>query len=631
MPEIKIHYNNETRIIHANEGLSLLEFLHKHGFYVESPCNGNGTCGKCRIFVHNKNISYTSVETRILTEDEMHEGVHLSCQIKIQDDVEITLPDQIKNASILTDINEVQISGGGVIKKHTVNLPEPSINDQRPDDERLIEQINVTIKATNEADLSSQGSNVLQFNVLSPDILQTLPNVIRQTSYKVTVIEMLDKITGVEAGDTTNILYGVAVDIGTTTIAAYLYELNEKKPVAVESMLNPQQKYGADVISRIDYSTKNSENSIEITNIIRKALSDLVNKLVTSTGNSISDIYLVTMAGNTTMLHILLGLPCRNIAVAPFIPVTLSGHILKPEDIDMKINKAGRVFIMPSVSAYIGADTVAAIISTGLHRTDEIALLVDIGTNGEIALGNKTAIYTCSTAAGPAFEGANIYNGTGGVDGAISEVSISDDREFQIKTIGGYKPIGICGSGLVDAVSCMLKAGIVDETGRILDTDELPEDALIYEDRIVTVNGQQAFTLVPAKSTKHGRQIIITQKDIREIQSAKAAIAAGIHILIKESGYGIQDIQRVFLAGGFGNYMRIENAIMIGLLPHELSGKIYAVGNAAGAGAINSLLSEKEYTDACLISGKTRYIELSANADFVSNYTENMLFDIYIS
>jgi len=627
MPEIKIHQNNKTDIINIDKNISLLEALNKHGYDIESSCNGNGTCGKCCVLVNSSNIAYTKEEIDNLSEDEMHKGIHLSCRINVTDDIEITLFDKRKGASILTDISKAHITGNGTANKHALILPEPSIKDQRPDDVRVIEQVKMLKIASerNEADFL-QNSKKLQLNEINLSLLKRLPDIIRKNPYQVTVIEILHEITGVESGDTTNKLYGVAIDIGTTTIAAYLYELTEKKLVAVESMLNPQKKYGADVISRIDYSSESEDNSIRITNLIRNALTDLINKLIYSTEHSLSDIYLVTIAGNTTMLHILLGLPCRNIAIAPFIPVTLSECILYPEEFGMEINEAGRVLVMPSVSAYIGADTVAAVLSARLHLLKEIALLVDIGTNGEIVFCNRGEMYACSTAAGPAFEGANIFCGTGGVDGAISEVSIQDNKELEIKTIGGYKPIGICGSGIVDAVACMLQIGLIDETGRILDKDELPEDVLFYQDRLVEIKGQNAFILAFADAGVYGGQIVITQKDIREIQNAKAAIQAGIRVLIKEAGYSIQEIQKVFLAGGFGNYMRTESAIAIGLLPKELIGRVQAIGNAAGAGAVFSLLSEREYSEACQISKEMRYVELSSNVDFVEEYTNNMLF-----
>lgn len=626
MPEITVHYCNDTKIVKADKEVSLLEVLHKNGFFVESPCNGNGTCAKCRVIVNSSNLSFTREETEVLSEAERMKGVHLSCRLKVTEDMEITLFEKIKGASILTDIRTEQISGDGIIKKYAIKVEEPSIYDQRPDDERVLHRINMLTKAPNESCSETLKS---QLKKIPLPVLKELPYIIRQNSYQVTLIEMLSEITGVEGGNTEKKLYGVAVDIGTTTIAAYLFDLNDKKLIAVESMLNPQKKYGADVISRIDYASKSIDNANEITNTIRDALQNVIKKLIYSTGHSLSDIYLTAVVGNTTMIHILLGLPCFNIAVSPFIPVTRYQRILHPEEIGLEINKYGRVLVLPSVSAYIGSDTVAAVLSSGIHLAKDITLIVDIGTNGEIVLGNENEMYACSTAAGPAFEGANILCGTGGIEGAISEVSIINDGELEIKTIGGYKPIGICGSGIVDAVSCMLTIGVVDETGRILDKDELPQDALNFEDRLVKVNGQSAFVLADANATMYGDQIIITQQDIREIQNAKAAIAAGIRVLAKEAGYNIQSIKKVYLAGGFGNFMRIESAVNIGLLPKELKNRVYTIGNAAGSGAAFSLLSEKEYSAACLISGKIKCVELSANPDFVSEYTENMLFDTF--
>lgn len=624
MPEITVHYCGKTKVLNADKGDSLLDVLHRHGFFIESPCNGNGTCGKCRVFVNGGNLPYTREENEVLSEDEKQKGVHLSCRIKITGGMEVTLPEKGMNASVLTDIIMEQVSGSSLIKKYAINMDEPSIHDQRPDDDRVLHYFNASFRVSKESD--PEGLLKPQLEKIPLPVLKQLPYVIRQNSYQVTVIEASNEITGVESGNTEKILSGVAIDVGTTTIAAYLYDLNDKKLIAAESMLNPQKKYGADVISRIDYASGSEDKAVEMTDTIRDALRELVKKLAYKAGHSLSDIYLAAIVGNTTMIHILLGLPCFNIAVAPFIPVTLSRRMLHPEKIGLEMNKYGRVIVMPSVSAYIGSDTVAAVLSARMHLATDINLIVDIGTNGEIVLGNRDEMYACSTAAGPAFEGANILFGTGGIEGAINEVFIGNNGELEIKTIGGSEPCGICGSGIVDAVSCMLKAGVLDETGRILDKDELPHKAAVYRDRLVKVNGQSAFVLAGANTAVHGGPIVITQKDIREVQNAKAAIAAGIRMLAKEAGYSIRSIQKVYLAGGFGNYMRVESAINIGLLPKELESRVYAIGNAAGAGASFSLLSGKEYSDACRIPGKIRYVELSANPEFVNEYTENMLF-----
>lgn len=627
MHEITVHYRGKIKTVKADKEDSLLKVLRKHGFYIESPCNGNGTCGKCRVIVNSNDLPYTREEAEILSEDEKRKGIHLSCRIKLMDDMEITLPGKGKEASILTDIKVDEKFSDGTIKKIAINMDKPSVNDQRPDDERVLHHVNMLTAASEEN--GSERPLKPQPEKIPLSVLKKLPNIIRRNSYQVTVIKMLNEITGIEGGNTEKTLFGVAVDIGTTTIAAYLYNLYEKKLIAVESMLNPQRKFGADVISRIDYASRSKNNAVKMTNAIRIALQVLVKKLINSAGHRLSDIYLATIVGNTTMIHILLGLPSINIAVAPFIPVTLSQRTLHPEEIGLEMNQYGRVLVIPSVSAYIGSDTVAAVLSSRMHLEKGITLIVDIGTNGEIVLGNEDRMYACSTAAGPAFEGANILFGTGGIEGAISEVFIANNRELGIKTIKGCKPIGVCGSGIVDAISCMLKLGIIDETGRILNRDESPQDALYFADRIVRFKGQNAFVLADANTTMYDENIIITQKDIREIQNAKAAIAAGIRILMKEAGFRVQNIQKVCLSGGFGNYMRVESAINIGLLPKELEDRVHVIGNAAGAGAVFALLSGKEYTDACLISRKINYVELSANPDFINEYTENMFFNTF--
>ena len=612
MPKISVHTGNENKIFHVPEGISLSDALKRQGFLLETPCNGKGICGKCRVLIHNS-VPYTSEEKTHLSPSDINKGVHLSCMVKVYDNLEISLNTDQRNSSIVTDANISETIGRPVVRKTFVNLPRPSISDQRSDDVRFISSFN-------ENNLYSG------FQSFSLSFLRELPDILREKDFDITIIDISGSVTGVESGNTVSKNFGVAVDIGTTTLAAYLYDLNTGKQMAVSSKLNPQKKYGADVISRIEYSSKGKENQAEMALIIRNALNDLIQQLVTAAGIHHTDIYAVTLSGNTTMLHLLLELPSANIASAPFIPVLLSGLTLKPCDLELNINPKGRLFVLPSVSAYIGSDTTAAVLSTGMHKNTEISLLIDIGTNGEIVIGNNSFLYACSTAAGPAFEGANISCGIGSVDGAISAVSIADNGTLKIDTIGGYKPIGICGSGLIDAVACMLKIGVMDETGRILDDEELPDNAKIYSNRLIKINNQKAFLLVRASNTIHGENIYISQKDIRELQNAKAAIAAGINILIDEIRSDVDDIKNVYLSGGFGSFINIDSAITIGLLPKDLSERTKPVGNAAGAGAIYTLLSAENLSDICAIAKQIKYLELSARLDFTYQYTENMFF-----
>jgi uncharacterized 2Fe-2S/4Fe-4S cluster protein (DUF4445 family) len=390
--------------------------------------------------------------------------------------------------------------------------------------------------------------------------------------------------------------------------------------------LNPQSKYGADVISRIDYTLEDGNKLKEMSSLIRSSINVLISELALSASIKHTDIYAISLSGNTTMIHFVLGIPARYIATAPFIPATLSSLLLKPGELDFSINQSGRVIVLPSVSAYVGADTVAAVLSTGMYSKKDISLLVDIGTNGEIVLGNNSFLCSCSTAAGPAFEGANITYGTGGVEGAISEVFVTTEGSLRINTIGNKKAVGICGSGLVDAIACMLDTGIIDETGRIeaINSSVSPE----LRSRIIEINNQPAFVLLNGNETASGDPIFITQKDVREVQNAKAAIAAGINILTVKTAININDIKHVYLAGGFGSFLRINSALRIGLIPKELSGKISAVGNAAGAGAIRAMLSKEEYITGCETAKRIQYIELSSEPLFVDSYTDNMFFVI---
>jgi uncharacterized 2Fe-2S/4Fe-4S cluster protein (DUF4445 family) len=326
------------------------------------------------------------------------------------------------------------------------------------------------------------------------------------------------------------------------------------------------------------------------------------------------------------MMHLLMRLPSRNIAVAPFIPTSTLMHKFKASDIGIKINEFGYAIVFPSISGYIGADTVGAILSSGLYTEEKATLLIDLGTNGEIVLAMGQKMYACSTAAGPAFEGANIHHGVGGISGAIDKVQIGDTLEYS--TIDSKKAIGLCGSGLIDIIAGLISKGIIDETGRIIDAKEV-EGSITEEikSRIIEKDGKHIFLVVEADKTNTGEDIIITQKDVRELQNAKAAVAAGIRILVKSAGMEMNDVNKIYLAGGFGSFIKIESAIKIGLLPNSLAGRIESIGNAAGMGAVEGLLSKSMLEMTGNIKNKMEYVELSSRKDFVDEYIECMMFE----
>lgn len=416
--------------------------------------------------------------------------------------------------------------------------------------------------------------------------------------------------------------YGVAFDIGTTTVVGYLLDLGSGEILGSVSKMNPQGKFGSDVISRITYTIENEDGKEQMNTAICDLIALLIEEIAVQQNINISAIVKISIVGNTTMLHFLMGLDAKGIAVAPFTPANLKE--VKTTLAELSIFPKGlsncEVLILPCISSYVGADVTSAILASGMTKGDELCLLIDIGTNGEIALGNKNGLITCSTAAGPAFEGATIKHGIGGVDGAIDKVRI-DDGEITITTINGKDPVGICGSGIIDAVSELLRNGVVDETGRMLSKDEVPPE---YSNHLVGEGKDIEFVLY---SSNGGKRIAITAKDIREIQLAKAAISAGVKVLLKNTNRTFEDIDLVFLAGGFGNYIDKESAINIGLIEMALKNKIVAVGNAAGAGAIEVLFSDRSYKDALRIAKDSKYIELSNSKEFNEVYIESMLFN----
>lgn len=600
MPKVIVKTDKKTYEINAEQGQNLLELLRETEIDINSPCNGNGTCGKCKVKVISGCLSNPSQnEIKTLGTKAIEGGYRLSCSLNLESDMEVLLENDGLQAQIVTEGRQSSLKLEPVITKENITLERPSLSNQISDFERVL-------------------GSTLEVNTPNLQLIRSVPEIIRQKDYNISLIKTGNRLLGIEAGDTTNSLYGVAVDIGTTTIAAYLIDLTNGKRLCVHSGLNPQKKFGADVISRIKHTIDAETGLTEMHNLIINELNNCIKVMCEEVNIPRTSIYAVTLVSNTTMTHFLLKIPAQNIAAAPFIPAITSMLSIDAKELGIDINPYGVAFILPAVSAYIGSDTVSAVLSTRMHEQEEISLLIDIGTNGEIVLGNRDALYACSSAAGPAFEGANIRNGIGSVKGAINSISLNSGISYT--TIGGINPIGICGTGIVDGIAQLLEVGIIDETGRLDDEWEpsTSEQSPLAEN-IVEVDKMNAFRI--------SGDIAITQKDIRELQNAKGAIAAGINVLVKESGISFSDIKNVYLAGGFGTYINVDSALKIGLIPLELRGKIQSVGNAAGQGAIEGLLSLKCLSDTEIIGKKIKYIELSSSKDFNDYYMNCMMFE----
>ncbi len=392
-------------------------------------------------------------------------------------------------------------------------------------------------------------------------------------------------------------IYGIAIDIGTTTVVVYLEDLVRYESVDVESFVNPQTKHGHDVVSRIHHTMEHENGLDTLQGAIRDAIHETVHWLCARNGIVPDSVYKATVVGNTTMLHLFMGEDPSPIAAAPYTPRFVEQKVLDGEQAQIGIHRQGGVLVLPSVSAYVGADITAGIAATDMLDRDDHTLFVDIGTNGEMALGNRHSLHCCSTAAGPAFEGATIRCGIGGVEGAISSY---DGGEYC--TIGALPPVGICGSGILDIAAALRANGTVDAGGFM----------------------EEHHTIVPVHETGHGEAILFTPEDVREVQLATAAIYAGIRILAKESGVGLEGVSQVYLAGGFGNYLRVASAIAIGLLPASLENRIVPVGNSAGSGSRLALRSVPFTAEVNRVASRARYIELSMRMDFNEEYVLSM-------
>ena len=474
-----------------------------------TPCMGRGLCGKCKIImVRGKVTKPDKNELALLNSWELKKGYRLACMTKVLDDIEIKLISTDFNMFILTQGIKRDICINPVIKKKFLTIKQADINNQKSDITRIKEKLSVK-------------------EIHVPlNIAKKVHQVITKSNLKVSLVYSPKQIIAIESGNTTKYFYGLAIDIGTTTIVIYLVDINENKVLDVISEINSQTQYGSNVISRIQFTIehKNGLNTL-YKNIITQ-INRMIAKLARQNNINFQHIYSMVCTGNTVMTHLFCNLPVAQIAVSPFIPVTTDELTYQAAEMGININPEAQVTILPGIAGYVGADIVADILATGMAENDELSLLVDIGTNGEVIIGNKKGLLCCSTAAGPAFEGGHISKGISSVDGAIYSVCI-EKNHISYKTINHQPPVGICGTGIIDCIAVFKKLGIIDETGRITNKKHK-----ILKNSILDINGEKAI-IITRENKKNG-PLYVTQKDIREVQLAKAAIAAGIKILIKK-------------------------------------------------------------------------------------------------
>lgn len=596
--------------ISGTSDISILEALKKEGVFLTSSCGGKGTCGKCKIII--KSGPFNTRSKIKLTQEEINKGYALACQSFPSKDVLIDIPKESEltvEGKIATgkskDLQALLLSTDAEIEPLTerivLQLPPPSLDDNISDLERL------------KRELFSKGLGCLRVPFR---FLTNLAKTARKEKWKITLCvihsEGCNEITNIFPGDKKTPRYGVAIDIGTTTIVLYLIDLTDGSLVDIASAYNSQIRFGDDVITRIVYATEH--NGLKGLN--RAVITD-INILLSLLGKThhidIRSIDHLVIAGNTTMTHLFLGLDPSAIREEPYIPTANSFPLAFARGLGIKVNPNTPVYTFPCVASYVGGDIVSGVLASRLHKKQELSLFMDIGTNGEIVLGNSEWLIAAACSAGPCFEGSGIKHGMRATEGAIEDVKINPATlEPEIKVIGEEtQPIGICGSGMIDAVAEMFMAGILDQKGKL--QKEVSNKVREGED------GPE-FVIY----SKDGRDIVLTEPDIENIIRAKAAIYAGFSILLKEVGYTFDNVHRVYIAGGFGKFLDVEKAVILGMLPDIAREKFEYMGNTSIIGSYLCALSRKMREEAEEIAREMTYLELSVSRAFMDEYVSGI-------
>ena len=608
--DLTIKFKPSGRTVKVKGGVSLISVLETLGLTVDMPCGGKGRCGKCTVLFEQGAPPPTPTEEDRLSETDLLNGYRLSCQTVLHSDAVILIPNSHDSSYVLTRGMSRHIPLAPAITKRRAIIPKPSIEDQRSNLDRVLETFQV------KRNLS-----------LGLPMIRRLSQAIRDSNYYITGVFAGEIPIAFEPGDTTGSCFGVAVDIGTTTLAAYLIDLLTGEQVSVAASTNPQTRYGDDVISRISYTAQDSFALERLRDVLVDEIQKLITMLADDMNITLEQIYEVCLVGNTCMTHLLLGVNPESLAQSPYVPVISQSLYVNASEIGLKLNEGALAYVLPCIAGYVGADTVGVLLATGLYESDRPVLAVDIGTNGEIVLGYKGRILACSTAAGPAFEGAHIKHGMRAAQGAIDSVRLEGDT-VRFTTVGGGKAVGLCGSGLLDAIVCLIQAGIIDASGRIVAPSEVPAEFTSLAGKIREGEKGNEFILASPDDSPADRVIELTQRDVREVQLAKGAIAAGIQTLMRKMNIGSGDLEAVLLAGAFGNYVRKESAIAAGMIPRVPLERVRPVGNAAGEGAKLALISKDMREHAEQLAQYVEYVELTIAPEFQGRFAEALLFDV---
>lgn len=608
--ECTVHFEPSGLKVKVRPGTTLLEAAHRAGIYLSSICGGDGYCGKCKVIVNEG--QFHSRPSSLLTTEETRENIVLACQTMVISDLTVTVPKShsLQTSQVLMDTDahifsnltgkkqEALFEYSPLVRKLCVEMSPPTVVDHTADHERLYaairQQVDVPIMQTG-------------FRVL-----QKLSKVLREDNYKAAVTigqrGRTTEVIEIEPGRRCKTNYAVAVDVGTTTVVAHLINLTTGETIDTEATYNSQINFGEDYIRRIIYAEQANAFDQLQERLVRD-VNDLIMTMAVRQRVDLQDITAVICAGNTAMIHFLLNLDPTRIRREPYVASAAFVPPIRAAEAGIQINKRGLLYCLPAVAAYIGSDIVGGILTTGIYTKEKLSIFVDIGTNGEIVLGNKDWLICASSSAGPAFEGSGIKYGMRAGPGAIESMNIVNGDEIHFKTIGGSHPIGICGSGLLDALSELFVNGIIDRTGRL---------KAAGDPRLTEGDDGLQFQLVEPQNNH--QEIAITQADINNLIRSKAGVFAAVRILMNSTQTKLEDIDAIYIAGGFGNFLNVQRAVTVGMLPDVPPAKLRFVGNTSIAGAKTSLCSQKSLETAERIAEGMTYFDLMSNPDYMDEF-----------
>lgn len=610
--ECTVHFEPSGLKIKVPSGAVLLDAAHKAGIYLSSICGGDGYCGKCKVIIDEG--QFRSKPTALLTPDEVRENVVLACQTKILSDMTITVPKShtLETSQILMDtdahrfsdlpseVREGMFKFDPLVRKICVEMSPPTVHDHTADQERLY----LAIREQIDAPIMQAGFR----------LLQKLSRLLQSSDYKATVTVgrrgETTEVIEVEPGNQCERNFALAVDLGTTTVVAHLVDLKKGITIDTEATYNSQINFGEDYIRRIIYAEENDAFD-EMQNRIVSDINNLIITLATRQKVDLQDLNAIVYAGNTAMVHFLLNLDPTRIRREPYIASAGFVPPIRAAEAGIQINKRGLLYCLPSVAAYVGSDIVAGVLTTRIFTRKGISLFIDIGTNGEVVLGNREWLTCASSSAGPAFEGSGVKHGMRAGAGAIEKLTILDDGSIELKTIGDTHPVGICGSGLLDTLAELFTKGIIDRTGRFKDNSQ---------PRLTEGDEGRQFQISAADNEHH--EIVITQADIDNLIRSKAGVFASIKVLMEATQTTFDDLEAVYLAGGFGNFLNIQQAVNIGMLPDIPLEKMHFVGNTSIAGAKTVMLSRQALETTEKIAEGMTYFDLMSHPGYMDEFTK---------